>query len=211
MIINGIATRPHSKRAGGEPKSPSTITAITNATSTDTASPAPSNRRSKESRSSRPDTTTRPVPTSALLERAKVGTGRVVVSGRLDRDSLLRRLLGAGDAVSVLVALVIAVIVDGDLGSPPARLLWGLVAIPLMIILFKLYGLYDRDVKRISHSTVDDLPWIFHATVIGALVLSLFSCSTPMGRLDHPEIVIFGLGTMTLVTGVRLAVRSFAA
>ena len=56
-----------------------------------------------------------------------------------------------------------------------------------MLVLFKLYGLYDRDVKRISHSTVDDLPWLFHATVIGALLLWLYSRSTPMGRLDFAE------------------------
>ena len=43
-----------------------------------------------------------------------------------------------------------------------------------MIVLFKLYGLYDRDVKRISYSTVDDLPWLFHATVIGSLILWLY-------------------------------------
>ena len=29
---------------------------------------------------------------------------------------------------------------------------------PLWVLLFKLYGLYDRDIKRISHSSVDDLP-----------------------------------------------------
>ena len=33
--------------------------------------------------------------------------------------------------------------------------------------LFKAYGLYDRDMKRISHTTIDDLPWLFHACVVG--------------------------------------------
>ena len=46
--------------------------------------------------------------------------------------------------------------------------LGGVAAVPLMMILFKLYGLYDRDVKRISYSTVDDIPRLFHATVMAA-------------------------------------------
>ena len=37
--------------------------------------------------------------------------------------------------------------------------------------MFKAYGLYDRDIKRISHATVDDLPWIFHAMLLGCILL----------------------------------------
>ena len=72
-----------------------------------------------------------------------------------------------------------------------------------MVVLFKLYGLYDRDVKRISHSTVDDLPWLFHATVIGGLVLWLYARYTPMGRLDFLELAAFGFGVIVFVLGLR--------
>ena len=58
-----------------------------------------------------------------------------------------------------------------------------------MMVLFKLYGLYDRDVKRISYSTVDDLPRLFHATVIGGLILWLYARYSPMRRLDFAEIL----------------------
>ena len=86
---------------------------------------------------------------------------------RLSRDSVLRRLLAAGDAAAVLLALLVALVIPDSPYDTAHRLPWGLVAIPLMVVLFKLYGLYDRDVKRISYSTVDDLPWLLHATVIG--------------------------------------------
>ena len=84
------------------------------------------------------------------------------------------RYLAIGDALAVMLALTVALVIPG----PPAagrRILWGVVAVPLiMVVLFKLYGLYDRDVKRISYSTVDDLPWLFHATVIGSLIVWLY-------------------------------------
>jgi exopolysaccharide biosynthesis polyprenyl glycosylphosphotransferase len=80
-----------------------------------------------------------------------------------------------------------------------------------MIVLFKLYGLYDRDVKRISHSTVDDIPWLFHATVIGGLLFWVYAKVSPMGRLDLQETLLFGVGVVVLVAVTRFAIRSAAA
>ena len=125
------------------------------------------------------------------------------------KDSALRRLLAAGDAAAVLLALTIALLAPRT-SAPTHRLLWGLVAVPLMMVLFKLYGLYDRDVKRISYSTVDDLPWLFHATVIGGLILWLYARYSPMHRLDFTEILLFGITVIALVTAARFAVRSIA-
>jgi exopolysaccharide biosynthesis polyprenyl glycosylphosphotransferase len=133
-------------------------------------------------------------------------TRRVMRSGY---DPALRRLLLLGDALAVVLALLAAL----SIPSAPARghgIAWGLIALPIMLILFKLYGLYDRDVKRISHSTVDDLPWLFHATVIGGLILWLFSRFTPLRRLDFAEIVLFGIGVMVLVTTGRVIARTSA-
>jgi exopolysaccharide biosynthesis polyprenyl glycosylphosphotransferase len=78
------------------------------------------------------------------------------------------------------------------------------------MVLFKLYGLYDRDVKRISYSTVDDLPWMFHATVIGSLIVWLYARYSPMHRLDFAEIWLFGVMVIVLVTLARFAIRSMA-
>ena len=82
-------------------------------------------------------------------------------------------ILALGDALAVLLALTVALVVP-DLPEAGRRILWGVAAAPVMMVLFKLYGLYDRDVKRISYSTVDDLPWLLHATVIGSLIVWLY-------------------------------------
>jgi exopolysaccharide biosynthesis polyprenyl glycosylphosphotransferase len=117
-------------------------------------------------------------------------------------------MLCAGDTVSVLLALVAAVVADGDIDT--GRILSGLVAIPVMVVLFKLYGLYDREVKRISHSTVDDLPWLFHAVAIGTLLVWLYSRSTPMGKLGLDAVAVFAAAAIGIVTSARVCVRHAA-
>ena len=125
------------------------------------------------------------------------------------KDAALRRLLALGDALAVLLALTVALVVP-DLPEAGRRILWGVAAAPVMMVLFKLYGLYDRDVKRISYSTVDDLPWLFHATVIGSLIVWLYARYSPMHRLDFAEILLFGVMVIALVTLARFAIRSMA-
>src|SRR5690242_19225880 len=139
-----------------------------------------------------------------------LGVHRRVRPAGAGRDAALRRLLAAGDAAAVIVALTVALMLPG-MSAAGHRLLWGLVAVPLMMVLFKLYGLYDRDVKRISYSTVDDLPRLFHATVIGGLILWLYARYSPMHRLDFAEILVFGTAVIAFVMVARFAVRSVAA
>src|SRR5689334_16954398 len=74
---------------------------------------------------------------------------RMRLTGTGDCDAALRRMLAIGDAGSVLLALGAALALGGQPGRAK-HLLWGLFALPLMVLLFKSYGLYDRDVKRIS-------------------------------------------------------------
>jgi exopolysaccharide biosynthesis polyprenyl glycosylphosphotransferase len=128
----------------------------------------------------------------------------------LSPDSALRRLLALGDAVAVMGALVAAIIIP-PVSPRGHEVVWGLVAMPLMLVLFKLYGLYDRDVKRINYSTVDDVPYVFHATVIGALILWLYSRYTPLRRLDFVEVLQFGVTSIVLVLLLRAILRAVAA
>jgi exopolysaccharide biosynthesis polyprenyl glycosylphosphotransferase len=125
---------------------------------------------------------------------------------REDRDWALRRLFAGGDTVAILLALLIAL----TLPQRPRlvhQLLWGLAAVPLMLVVFKLYGLYDRDARRIGHSAIDDLPWLFHAAVIGGLILWLYSNATPMHDLNLAEVLLFDVSLIGLVTAGRSALR----
>jgi exopolysaccharide biosynthesis polyprenyl glycosylphosphotransferase len=131
-------------------------------------------------------------------------------AARHARDWALRRALAGGDALAVFLAFALALTVSGRVDLDD-RVIWGLPMIPIVIVVFKLYGLYDRDVKRISHSTVDDLPWLLHATLIGALAGWLYTKITPVGHLDLLEMVLFGVFTLALVLAARVAVRQAIA
>jgi exopolysaccharide biosynthesis polyprenyl glycosylphosphotransferase len=146
------------------------------------------------------------------FEPAEVDAPRLTATAtrKLTPDSALRRLLALGDVVAVMAALVVAIVVP-PVAPAGHEVLWGLVAMPLMLVLFKLYGLYDRDVKRITHSTVDDLPYVFHATVIAALILWLYSRYSPLRRLDFVEVLEFGVTTVVFVLLVRSILRAVAA
>ena len=77
---------------------------------------------------------------------------------RMQRDASLRRWLATADVARAVRVAHVALIIGARAGLGH-RLLWGLAAVPPLIVIFKLYGLYDRDVKRISHSTVDGNTW----------------------------------------------------
>ena len=147
----------------------------------------------------------------AALKKAEASFAESLAeTRRTSRDPALRRLLLGGDALAVLLTLGLVVAV-APAARPHHHFLWFLAAVPLMAVIFKVYGLYDRDMKRISHSTVDDLPWLFHAAVIGGLLFWVYSRWSPMGRLDFVQILVFGLGLIVLVLAVRWIVRSVAS
>src|SRR4051794_30398913 len=109
-------------------------------------------------------------PHNLVAEAPVAGTARPV--GKVRRDPVVRRLLAGADLVAITLGLcaATALAVDSET-SGVAWLGWGLLTLPFWILIFKAYGLYDRDGKRVSHSTVDDVPWLFHALVIGSLGL----------------------------------------
>jgi exopolysaccharide biosynthesis polyprenyl glycosylphosphotransferase len=111
-------------------------------------------------------------------------------AGRPNRDFVLRRILVTADLVAILAALVLTAELFA-VGSALAQVFWGLVSLPVFVLLFKVYGLYDRDAKRVSHSTVDDLPWIFHALLVGTIGLWLLFRYSSAPSLNVTEALAF--------------------
>jgi exopolysaccharide biosynthesis polyprenyl glycosylphosphotransferase len=106
------------------------------------------------------------------------------------RDYLTRRLLLLADGAGFAIALVVMFNI-----SPQARpfgyALLSVATIPAWLLLFKTYGLYDRDIKRISHSTVDDLPPLLHALLVGCLLLWVFYKVLPVEQLVLSDVLTF--------------------
>jgi exopolysaccharide biosynthesis polyprenyl glycosylphosphotransferase len=100
----------------------------------------------------------------------------------LRRDTLYRRALGVADALSAAVALVLGVIV---LGEHDDINLLALAGVPLIVMVGKLSGLYDRDEHLVKKGTLDEAPQLFWAATLYTLLIFLagdWIVEGPFGR-----------------------------
>ena len=126
------------------------------------------------------------------------------------RDRICRRMLLTGDLIGIATALYVAALIAGERSDPFELVLLALPILPVWALIFKLYGLYDRDVRRISHAGIDDLPWLFHAIVVGTLLFWAylhveFSHSS---RLLFAEAALFGVIGLPLIVTLRSLART---
>jgi exopolysaccharide biosynthesis polyprenyl glycosylphosphotransferase len=130
--------------------------------------------------------------------------GHVVARHYGHHDVLVRRMLAIADLGGLVAALALVLLV---FSSHVAQFLFALMALPAWIVIFKMYGLYDRDLKRISHMSVDDLPWIFHGVLVGCLLLIAYFKVTPPGGIDYGDLAAFGALAVVIVTASRAFAR----
>jgi FlaA1/EpsC-like NDP-sugar epimerase len=132
---------------------------------------------------------------------------RVVARRYGIRESTERRLLAVADVIGITFALALSHLV---ISVHPSAFFWGLTVLPIWIIVFKAYGLYDRDLKRICHQTVDDLPWIFHAVLVGCLLLLACYRFLPVDGVWLGPLAVFAVLAMASVAGLRALARRLA-
>jgi exopolysaccharide biosynthesis polyprenyl glycosylphosphotransferase len=110
------------------------------------------------------------------------------------RGALLRRLLAFVDWIALAGTLfaVTATSASADVGT----LFWALLFSPIWILVIKLNGLYDNDHRRIRHSTLDELPSLVSASVVGVLVLDGLLALTPAGPLSPASAIAIGVGAL---------------
>jgi exopolysaccharide biosynthesis polyprenyl glycosylphosphotransferase len=111
------------------------------------------------------------------------------------RGMMLRRLLALGDWAALLFSL--AVVTATTSSTDLADLFWAALFSPAWIVVVKLHGLYDHDHRRIRHSTLDEVPSLVSATVLGTLVLDGLMAISPVGPLSPKSAI--ALGVITLV------------
>src|SRR3954454_11888661 len=113
--------------------------------------------------------------TSALAElalpaeQAEGSLAKATRAAVLRRDALYRRALALADVCSAAAAVVLAVGVLGD-----DELTFSLVAaLPLVVLVSKTAGLYDRDENLLRKTTLDEAPAIFQVSTLYALLMLL--------------------------------------
>lgn len=125
------------------------------------------------------------------------------------RDYIVRRLLLLADLTATLSALAIVVVAWQEL-SLAAFLTALLPTLSSWALLLRGYGLYGRDAKRVAHTTLDEVPALFHATILATgctgLWISLATGNYPSLRL----VASFAICAFLLIITLRAAVRIVA-
>jgi exopolysaccharide biosynthesis polyprenyl glycosylphosphotransferase len=129
---------------------------------------------------------------------------RVVASRYCARDRAVRRLLATADALAIALALIATFVGQPGMWSYVG---WGLLMIAPCLAIYNAYGLYDGDIKRISQSSVDDLPRLAHALLLGCLSLWLYYHLVPSGTIHFKHILVFGLVALASTPALRTTAR----
>ncbi|MBS1675784.1 MAG: sugar transferase [Actinobacteria bacterium] len=131
---------------------------------------------------------------TAIQYRAADRLGLSGPEGSRRRGALLRRLMALGDWTALIVALLVVTAVTSS--TDVADLFWAILFSPSWILVVKLHGLYDHDHRRIRHSTLDEVPSLVSATVLGTLVIDGLLAISPVGPLSPKSAIGLGLGTL---------------
>ena len=156
-----------------------------------------------------------PSPRATLPARTGAQLGSTVALWRgtrfaRSRDVGVRRALGVADVLAVLGAWGLVVVLNAPEDHVGRRLAWGLIAAPGVLVAAKLYGLYDRDAKRLSHRTLDDVPAVFHVALVATLGLWGWLKVVPAHKLVFAEAVLFFLATFAGMLVLRAIARRLA-
>ena len=122
------------------------------------------------------------------------------------RDAMYRRCLAASDVMAAAFALVLALTIFGDDALQPATL----VALPLVVLVAKFTGLYDRDELVLNKTTLDEAPALFSLATLYTLLIFLGEDVLVNGSLGQAQVL--GLWCILFLTSVggRALARRFA-
>src|SRR4051794_21703835 len=134
-------------------------------------------------------------------DRPELDEGRLPALWR--RESLHRRLVGIFDVAGAALALVLVLGLTSD-GLTAATAAAGTL---LIVLLFKLAGLYDRDQLRIVHSTLDELPLLLQLTGLYVLGVTILQSVAVQGSLGGAQIAALWAATLLAVAGGRTLAR----
>src|SRR5947207_15619106 len=113
----------------------------------------------------------RQIPAGHSAELGSAAAATRPVRRRRRRGWLVRRVLFAADMVGLLVAFSTTELIflgDEPPGGTDLAFRWVvfLLLLPLWAVIAKLYGLYDRDEARATHTTADEVVSVFHLITV---------------------------------------------
>ena len=134
---------------------------------------------------------------------------------RMRRGWLVRRMLLAADVVGLTLAFVLVeVLFRGTLlldnvGIKTESLIF-VALLPVWAVAAKLYGLYDRDEERATHSTIDETVSVFHLLTVGVWLFYATSWLVGLANPSQEKLATFWALALVLVIAARSLARAVA-
>jgi exopolysaccharide biosynthesis polyprenyl glycosylphosphotransferase len=125
------------------------------------------------------------------------------------RGWLVHRLLLAADLLGLITAFAVAYTVYAKPNDWPEIIAF-VATLPVWVIAAKLYGLYDHDEERTSHSTVDDLLRVFHLVTAVTWLIIAADIVTGLLNPDLPKVVLFWALAIPFIVVLRGIARTIA-
>lgn len=129
---------------------------------------------------------------ASLQETLGASPHGLVARSTSHRLWLVRRGLLIADLVAFAIALAFLVVWLANKDGLQLALT-AVVIVPLWLIFFHVYGLYDRKTRSIGHDRVDDLPGLWHALLTGCVLLWGWIAIAGPEKLMFVDVLAFGL------------------
>jgi exopolysaccharide biosynthesis polyprenyl glycosylphosphotransferase len=119
------------------------------------------------------------------------------------RDAVYRRTLALADALAAVVALLVTRAVVGP-GHPAVRTI---AAVPLIVAMSKVVGIYDRQELLVRKSTLDEAPALFQLATLYALIIWLLNGVVITNSHDRRELLVQWAALFLLLLASHVAAR----
>jgi exopolysaccharide biosynthesis polyprenyl glycosylphosphotransferase len=119
------------------------------------------------------------------------------------RDAVYRRTLAVADAIAAAGALVATRQIVGP-GHPALQTL---AAVPLIVVMSKVVGIYDRQELLVRKSTLNEAPALFQLATLYALIVWLLNGFVITKSSDRRELLVEWALLFTLLMALHVVAR----
>jgi exopolysaccharide biosynthesis polyprenyl glycosylphosphotransferase len=136
-------------------------------------------------------------------------------SWRMRRGWLVRRMLLAADVVALTFAFFLVEVLFGgtllldNVGLVSETVIF-IALLPAWAVAAKLYGLYDRDEERATHSTADEVASVFHLITVGVWLFYATSWIVGFASPSQKKLATFWLLAFLAIIAARSLARTVA-
>lgn len=120
----------------------------------------------------------------------------------------LHRLRRWSLALADTTGIAAGILVASEIGKmSPQNQLYAIAIVPIWIFVAKLYNLYDRDDRRIQHSTVEEIPSLLATAAITVVVAKVLTEILPVPIFLSSAMIIIGAVAVVVSFILRATVR----